>query len=185
MCVSFSAILSDETKVDAPRFELDECRDPVEREFIATLHARAEVGDWYADSWLAKGKVTLTVDVVDFEENVVLQVLRVDFDGSTLLYGPDETKQLATELDPTRRDVVVVTGKRPSEMASVAADWLEREMRRPVVRQEWYRRGFSHRIWQFADTGEELVWSDSQNLDRPDRGTPNRVVAVKSGPYGP
>ena len=165
--------------MEAPRFDLVECRSPPEREFINALHARAEAGQWFADSWPVPGKIIVTVDIIDAEANCVLRMLRVDFDGTALTYGRDETFQLATELDPARPDVVVVVDKPPVRLADIAADWLEREMHRPVVRHEWHRPEFSHKIWLFADTGEHLVWSDSANANRSGLGAPDKVIPVK------
>lgn len=166
--------------MEAPRFDLAECRSPAEREFIKALHARAEDGSWFADSWLGPGRITLTVDLIDAEVNCVLRMLRVDFDGSKLIYGRDETFQLATDLDPARPDVVVIAGMSTADLAIIAAGWLEQEMRRPVVRHEWHQPGFVHRKWLFADTGEHLIWSDSANSRRTGLGAPDMVVSVKT-----
>jgi len=164
--------------MDAPRFDIDECRNQAEHEFINALHARAEAGLWFADSWLEPDKIIVTVNIMDAEANCVLRMLRVDFDGTALTYGRDETCQLTTFLDPTRPDVVVIADKPPAGLAEIAADWLEHEMRRPVVRHEWHRPEFSHRIWLFADTGEHLMWSDSANANRPGLGVPDKIISV-------
>jgi hypothetical protein len=87
---------------------------------------------------------------------------------------------LVTDLDPTRRDVVVLTGRPSEESALAAASWLERELRRPIVRHEWDRPDFRHRLWLFADTGEKLVVGDSTNNIRlPKLGVPDKVVPVR------
>lgn len=40
----------------------------------------------------------------------------------------------------------------------VAAAWFETVLRKPVVRHEWERNGHVYaRLYQFADTGQELV----------------------------
>ena len=50
---------------------------------------------------------------------------------------------------------------------------------RPIVRREWNRQNFQRREWLLADTGQELVFSDSANLRvREDLGPPDRVVHV-------
>lgn len=167
-----------EIKMEAPRFDLAQCRNPAEREFINALHARAEAGGWFADSWPVPGKIIVSVDIVDAAANCVLRMLRVDFDGSSLIYGRDETFQLVTDLDPASLDVVVVADKPPADLANIAADWLEREMRRPVVCHEWHRPEFSHKEWLFADTGEQLVWSDSANAKRGELGRPDKITPV-------
>jgi hypothetical protein len=71
--------------------------------------------------------------------NRVLRTLRVDFDGMAVWFGPDETHQFATDLDPARPGVSVLPGRPVTELAAAAADWLEREMWRPIVRHEWDR----------------------------------------------
>lgn len=65
----------------APRFRLTECPSERERGFVEALYARAEAGDWYADSWWRDDRVIITVDVVDPARRWVLQMLRINFDG--------------------------------------------------------------------------------------------------------
>src|SRR5262249_49762336 len=81
-------------KVNAPRFELDECRNEAECEFVESLHSRAEARGWYADAWPRDDRIIVTIDLMDQEYNYILRMLRVDFDGSEMLAGPDETYQL-------------------------------------------------------------------------------------------
>jgi len=165
--------------VKAPRFEIDECRGEAEREFVETLHSRAEARGWYADAWPRDDRLILTVDLCDPEYNCVLRMLRVDFDGSVMYSGPDETSQLVSDLNPDRADVLRMCDQSPTLLANAAADWLEREMGRPIERLEWTRSAFRHRLWRFADTGEELLWSDSENKRRTDLGSPDRVASVR------
>jgi len=166
-------------KVIAPRFDLDECRNGVEREFIEALHACAEAHGWYADAWPREDRIIVTVDLADDESNCSLRTLRVDFDGSMMLAGPDETHQLVSDLDPTRADVISTRDGSPGALANAAAAWLEHEMARPIERCEWNRATFHHRLWRFADTGEELAWSDSENRKRSGLGVPDRIVPVR------
>jgi len=167
--------------VAAPRFDLDECDSEAERVFIEAVHARAEAGGWCADAWRVRaGCITLAVCPSDNDPkyNVVLRALRVDFDGSTVWFGEDETYQFVTALDPARPGVFVRSDRPIAELASVAADWLEREMRRPIVRYEWDRpgrHGVAPRLWVLADTGARLVESGGQAADF---GPPDRTVAV-------
>ncbi len=166
-------------KVVALRFDLDECNNEREKEFIDLLHARAEAGGWYADSWQRDDRIIIAVDIHDRQRNGVLRMLRVDYDGSALAVGPDETYQLVTDLDPARSGVVVWRDRPVAELAALAADWLEREMSRSVVRQEWLRPTFTHTRWLLADTGQELVWSDSANNGhREELGPPDRMISV-------
>src|SRR5690349_5336447 len=97
--------------VRAPRFDLDECNTEAEAAFVAALHTRAEVSGWHADSWLWDDRIIITVDVSDRERNCVLRLLRVDFRNGVVAFGPDETYQLVTDLDPTRPGVSVVQGR--------------------------------------------------------------------------
>lgn len=165
----------------APRFELDECNSDAERAFIDAIHARAEAGGWFADAWRVwDERLTLSVCPCDgeLEYNCVLRTLRVDFDGVAVRFGPDETYQFATDLDPSRPGVSLLSGRPIAELAAAAADWLEREMRRPIVRQEWDRldrRGVAPRLWVLADTGEGVVERGQRS---PDFGPPDRVVPV-------
>lgn len=163
----------------APRFGLVECNNDGEREFVELLHARAEAGGWHADSWLRDDRVIISMDICDTDRGCVLRVLRVDYDGSTLAAGSDPTYQLATDLDPARPDVIVLRGRPVGELADAAADWLEREMSRPVVRREWVRAGFTHTQWVLADSGEAIVVSDSANAARRrELGPPDRTVPL-------
>lgn len=168
------------TNVFAPRFDLVECSNEREREFIEVLHARAEVGGWFADSWPPRDdRLILTVDLSDSECLCVLRMLRVDYTGDAVLLGQDETYQLATDLDPANPGVVEVSRRPVGELAFAAAAWLEREMGRPIVRREWNRQNFRRREWLLADTGQALVFSDSANLRvREGLGPPDRVVHV-------
>jgi hypothetical protein len=166
--------------VFAPRFGLTECNSDQEREFIETLHARAELGGWYADAWPRDDRVMLSVCSCDRDaaHNCVLRTLRTDFDGDTVSFGPDETHHFATDLDPTRPGVFVFSGGTVAELAAAAADWLEREMRRPILRHEWDRtdqRGVAPRLWVLAETGEHIV---ARGLLSSEFGPPDRIVVV-------
>lgn len=166
--------------VVAPRFDLAGCNTDREREFVEALHARAEAGGWYADAWPRDDRVMMSVCPCDRDSayNCVLRTLRVDFNGTAVWFGPDETHQLATDLDPTQPGVSVLSGRPVAELAAAAADWLEREMRRPIVRHEWDRldrRGVAPRLWVLADTGQAIA---ARGQRSPDFGPPDRVVPV-------
>ena len=164
----------------APRFELDECNTESERVFIEALHLRSEAGGWYSDAWVWDVRVVLAVCPSDHTPgyNLLLRTLRVDFDRREVRFGPDETHQFATELDPSRTGVFALSGLPIAEMADAAADWLEFEMRRPIVRHEWDRldkRGVAPRLWMLADTGEGVAAMGQRS---PDFGPPDNIVAV-------
>ena len=66
-----------------------------------------------------------------------------------------------------------------AELAAAADDWLERQMRRPIVQHEWDRldcRGVALRTWVLADTGEGI---SARGHRSPDFGPPDRVVPVR------
>ena len=165
--------------VNAPRFDLDECNNERERDFIELLHARAEAGGRFADSRPREDRFMLSVCPSDPQHGCVLRTLRVDFDGVAVSFGLDETHQFATDLEPARADVVVLSGRPSAEPASAAATWLEEEMRRPIVRHEWNRPTFRGREWLLADTGEGLIVGDSANIrHRQGLGPPDSVALV-------
>jgi hypothetical protein len=161
-------------------FGLQGGRDPSESKFVSVLHSRAVTGGWYADADArpADDRLTLTVEVIDSDAKAVLRVLRVDYTGEQVVVGEDETYQLATELDPTRASVHSKTSGSVAELAEFAADWLEKELERPIDRVEWQGWTFWHRRWIFVDTGEVIVWSDSRNRRNRRLGRPKRRVRV-------
>ena len=111
-------------RVAAPQFDLEECNNEAERAFIEALHARAEVGNWNADAWVWDDRVVVAVSMCDQTPgyNLLLRTLRVDFDGAGVWFGTDETQQFATELDPARPGVSVLSGRPVVELAAAAAD---------------------------------------------------------------
>jgi len=149
--------------VHAPRLDIDECRTPEEAEFIAALHAKAEAANWYGLAWLREDRIIVTVDLCDNVRSLVVRTLRVDYGGAQVLAGIDETGQLATDLTPLSPGVVVHHGP-PSELAHKAALWLEREMERPIERQEW---DCGHVRWVCGETGEVLVGNASRGAVGP------------------
>jgi hypothetical protein len=157
--------------VRAERFGIDECNSAAERDFLKALHARAAAGGWFADGWPRDDRVIITVCPSDDTYRCVLRTLRVDFDGSSVSFGTDDTHQLVNDLDPLRVDVTVVRGRPIAAMADIAADWLEREMGRPIDRMEWG----NHLLWVLADTGELLVGNGRAGDTR---GPPDRVYRL-------
>ena len=167
--------------VVAPRFHLNKCNTEAERAFIETMHCRSEAGGWYPDAWVWADRVVLAVCPGDYtpEYNLLLRTLRVDFDGRAVWFGPDETHQFVTDLDPGRPGVFVLSDLPVAQLASAAADWLERELRRPIVRYEWDRldnRGVAPRLWVLADTGQGIVACGQRS---PDFGPPDRITPVR------
>ena len=167
---------------EAPLFDLVECNSEQEKEFIEILHNRAKIGGWTADSWPAEDRIILSVDISDPDPayRVILRTLRIDFDGMTTWLGPDETFQLVTNLNPDHPDVTVLSGISIFEAATRAADWLEKEIWRSIVRQEWDHldeRGVAPRLWIVLDTGEAFC---SQGQRTTAMGQPERVIPVPS-----
>jgi hypothetical protein len=137
------------TKVVAPRFDLDECANEQEKEFIDVLHSRAEVGGWCASSSRSDcdDRLIIYFDTDYMERHRGSRTLRIDFDGSVLTVGRDETGQLVTDLNTLWPEVIVMADQAPGMLANAAADWLELAMKRPVMRDEWNRTPFSRRKW--------------------------------------
>jgi hypothetical protein len=129
-------------RIHAPYFEIDECRNEREKEFILALHSRAQAGRWNIDgfpSW--DGRFTVSVSLM--RGRSVCRSPRIDFDGDTLLLGDDETLQFATDLDPARTDVIRESNKPPAELARIAVDWLEREI---ANHAELHKSSLFHKI---------------------------------------
>jgi hypothetical protein len=119
------------------------------------------------------------MDIIDVARNCILRMLRIDFDGSRVVVGPDETYQLVTNLNLDHPGVMAIGGRSIRELADIAADWLETEMRRPILRQEWIRDEFTRTRWILADTIETLMVSDSGNeKHREGIGPPDSTTQV-------
>ncbi|MGA2498291.1 MAG: hypothetical protein ABSH20_11155 [Tepidisphaeraceae bacterium] len=113
--------------VNAPRFDVTECRDQPERRFLERLSARATRGGWFADSWSHLSDHVI-ISIVIRRQGVVTRPLRADFFGSRLVLGDDETHQFVTELNAGLPGVTVVPTGAPEELAEIAADWLESQI---------------------------------------------------------
>ena len=167
--------------VQASQLGIDECRTVQEKEFIEQLNSRAIAASWIPYNCFSCDEgLVLYLDQSDKDPryNTILRTLRIDFFGDRVRYGKDETGQLATPLDPTRSDVSEVLSESPLALASIAADWLEREFAREFLRYEWDRldaRGVAPRAWDFAETRQCLVYRGERT---PDFGPPDRIVKV-------
>jgi hypothetical protein len=170
--------------VVAPRFDIVECNNELERTFIEAMHERSETDMWYPDAWMWDDRVVLLVCVADRTPGygVVLRSLRIDFDGQMVCFGPDETHQLATDLNPAHPGVFALSGQSIAELADAAANWLQRELRRPIMRQEWDlldASGVSPRLWVLAGSGEVLA-ARGQRLT--EFGPPDRGILITQSP---
>jgi hypothetical protein len=140
--------------------DLDTCRTPWERAVLAALDARRA-------RWEAQGIALDDAPLFEDGDRLVL-----------LLAGQDETQQGGPLLDPRAAGVSVFDGDSDGAAAATAA-WLERELMRPIDRAEWITPGFRHRVWRYADDGQELCWSDSHNVRDRALGDPTSTIRVR------
>jgi len=160
----------------------DEFDNSSEREFVHALRllARswAKLGLEPEDAFVVRDPgLVLLVDVCAPSETYILRTLRVEFDTVSVRMGDDETGQgggLSGKIVTLKS-----RSRTPSELGTLAAEWIEQELRRPIERREWTRADFRHRRWVLADSGEALTWSDSHNENRKGLGTPDSVVLVR------
>jgi hypothetical protein len=160
------------------RLGIEAGRNPQEAEFLAALYARAVSGSWHADAWPWEDRLIITISPSDSEANTILRTLRADYFGDRVVVGLDPTHQLAGDLDGARADVFSKASPSPAELAEFAADWLERELARPIDRLEWKSWTYEHREWVLADSGQVIVCSDSKNRTDRKLGKPTRRVRV-------
>jgi hypothetical protein len=67
----------------------------------------------------------------------------------------------------------------PEEYAEWAADWLLRQLHRPIVRQEWRHNGrMVAATWRLDDTGR-VLGAQGHSMRRLLRRRPDRVVLVR------
>lgn len=159
--------------VTAPGLGIDTCRNDDERRYLERLDARVTQGGWRPDAWPhAAGHVIVSVCPVDAEQRSLLRTLRADYVHPQLLFGPDETHQFATDLDPSRPGVTLLPNGRPEDLADAAADWFESELSRQIVREEWIVPGGSRERCVLVDNGQVLTL----------RGTWNAAVRQALGP---
>lgn len=75
--------------------------------------------------------------------------------------------------------VVQATSLREDELADIALDWIRRQLARPLVELQWWRRGrIVARTWKLADTGHVV---ERRGFHRPGR-RPDRTVEVRPHP---
>ncbi len=166
-------------RVVAERFHIETCNSETEREFIEALHARSQLDGWYPDCWPRPNRFVLSVTISDPDEACVLRSLRVDFDGRTVYFGPDPTHQFETNFDSQTGGVDTAEGRPIPELANIAADWLKKEMERPIARHEWDKpdaRGCKPKRWVLRDIGEPI---GQRGMITPEFGPPDRVVTIQ------
>jgi hypothetical protein len=161
-------------------------RNEEEKEFLTALVAHAD--EWFEfgltdqDCYLIYDAPTVTVafDICDFEKSVVLRCLRIDFTGSSLLLGYDDSMQYVCPLSADNPDVksYLRAEYTPKDFAEIAAKWLVVELSRKIERREWRNGSILHQQYVVEDTNQPLNWSDSENKKRYGLGTPTATKIV-------
>ncbi len=123
--------------------------------------------------------IWLTVpDLPDGESPVINNHLQVLYNANSL-GGYWGCSHLWDEYDERNPEHLCVpnSGVEPEDVAEGAANWLRAQLHRPLVRQEWDRRGrAAARRWVLTDTG--TVIGSRGWLFRRDRRAPDRVVPL-------
>jgi len=112
----------------------------------------------------------------------ISRTLRLELspDGA-LRMGRDETMQGGSPFDEDRPEFrhFPPTQYTAAELAEFAVKWLSEQLRRPVELHEWRRSNFVHKRLFLADTGEWLMWSDTENMPRPWLGPPDTLHTLR------
>jgi hypothetical protein len=107
---------------------LDDYRSQAEREFLEALHLRSQAAGWFGEAWPQPRYLTVTVTLFAATGSTLRRTLRIDFGGSSVVVGDDPTHQLVDDMDRSRPDVFEASGQSIPELATFAADWIEREI---------------------------------------------------------
>lgn len=167
--------------VSAPRIDINECKNEIEKSFLEQLQVRAEKNDWHVFCHPDDDKIILYVDLGDSDPKYksVLQTLRIDFDGTSVWFGKDFTGQFAGDLNLELPNVFMVTNKPLEYLVDSAATWLENQLKRPAERHEWDspvdERGRLPRQWFFSDTHEPINFIRICPTTPPDRIVPVKL----------
>lgn len=169
-------------------------RNEAETAFLAQL--RREAGNWTVEGLSAGDTATIDIGVPLYADVEVPGLaalgrsLQIGFwtggpwaerSGGFILqgvWGDDHPLDDYSGNDPECLTVVGVDA-RPEQHAAWAAEWLLRQLHRPVVREDWSRDGrVVASTWRLADTGTVLrrQGASSRRLLRraPDQVTPVR-----------
>ncbi len=165
--------------------DIAEPKNDTERIFMETLYQRIlgwlklgidedDIFDTESDDKL------MAIDICDKSLHIILNTLRIDYDGKSVIVGFDETGQIV-ELDANNDKTDHLRGSHisPKEFAYFAADWIEKELCRKIERHEWSKLFYRHIKWIYPDTGEIICWSDSKNKKRNNLGNPSKIVKVR------
>ncbi|MBQ1016472.1 hypothetical protein KBX71_01160 [Micromonospora sp. D93] len=172
-------------------FWYDEPLAPHLAAFVAILRRRATLwpgdpGDTYlrvpdandvaeVAAWDADGHELLAwMDIVDDAEGRVLLSLGAYLGGERV--RGDEIHNQTLDLPKKPTELAFEAAGTVEECAEATASWIETQLRRPIVRQEWLRDGIVQaRRWRYADTGIELSRLGFRTGDEP----PDRTIHVR------
>ena len=165
-----------------PEFALSEAQ----RAFLAALRDRAR-------SWPCTPNYTQLVEpdaacndwraILDvcseIADHLTLVTVGVGFDDASIRAGEvhSQNYHFLSQRD-SRVEPLAAVGT-PEHLASVAADWFEHIMARPVVLREWEREGRSWSQYVFADTGTGI---SRRGLLGDFNSAPDRVIHARGMP---
>lgn len=127
-------------------------------------------------------RLSLGIDIVDRQSNVVITVPRIDHYENKVVVGYDYDSQMSVHISETIDNTLIGSQLSESEMAEYALNWIDKGLRRNVERREWIMPNYTHKKWFYTDTNEEILWSDSQNVKRDELGNPTQVIPINSNP---
>lgn len=166
--------------------QLQGFRNEAEREFLTALFAHAfewkalgvtdeECMICYSDSILM-----VAFDICDWNGNVVLRSLKVDFDGTRVLTGETESQTVDIKFDTDSPNIEEINqvGASPMDLAEAAAKWLYHEISRPIVFREWITWFSHHKEYEILDHNQSPDLSESKINKRRSSGMPTRAAIV-------
>ncbi|TYP89033.1 hypothetical protein [Blastococcus xanthinilyticus] len=169
-------------------------RNEAETAYLARL--REEVGGWTLDglspghTWAADIGLPLYIDIDVPGLSELRRPLQVGFwtggpsagrSGGYVLQGVWGDDHPLDDHDGNSPECLTVIGvdATPEQHATWAAEWLLRQLRRPVVREDWLRDGrVVAATWRLSDTGTVLARQGSSPR-RLLRRAPDRVTEVR------
>jgi hypothetical protein len=166
-----------------PWFDGDPPSDPSAQSFLATMRDRAsrwnELGVRPDDTFsFSDGDLWLTVDVCAPDYDYILRSLRTRLGPIGVQVGDDVTMQDGG-VDLSKPHLILErTFGSVTELAAKAADWIERELGRPIELWSW-DRAFSHHEARLADSGVCLQSRTIGQRDIDDLGPPDRVRVLR------
>ena len=181
-------------------FEGDASTDTARR-FVGALREYARSHHWY-ELGITPADTALypTDDLTQAAVNLVdrttggsygIGTLRIEYAGQ-VLKGNWSDAQLVHEIELTDPEVLWLEDIPSAELAAAhAGDWLDTQLRRPIVRRDWQFGGSKGRsLWVLADTdrhlvgvGTDLPFSDARGRwhqqNPPPTRPPDRLVIVR------